>query len=78
MAAKLARLTNKMAIQLHLVAESCTICSSRSRRPLRKLLDTPSYTSFVRPRFSLSRKSCNGLHSFKQSYFLSKHSLSHN
>jgi len=27
----------------HLVAESCTICSSRSRRPVRKLLDTPSY-----------------------------------
>jgi hypothetical protein len=32
-----------IAIQLHLVAESCTICSSRSRRPVRKLLDTPSY-----------------------------------
>jgi hypothetical protein len=31
----------KIAIQLHLVAESCTICSSRSRRPVRKLLDTP-------------------------------------
>jgi len=30
-------------IQLHLVAESCTICNSRSRRPVRKLLDTPSY-----------------------------------
>jgi hypothetical protein len=25
------------------MAESCTICSSRSRRSLRKLLDTPSY-----------------------------------
>jgi len=25
------------------VSESCTICSSRSRRPVRKLLDTPSY-----------------------------------
>jgi len=24
------------------VAESCTICSFRSRRPIRKLLDTPS------------------------------------
>jgi len=23
------------------VAESCTFCSSRSRRPVRKLLDTP-------------------------------------
>jgi hypothetical protein len=30
MAAKLVRLTHKIAIQLHLVAESCTICSSRS------------------------------------------------
>jgi hypothetical protein len=45
MAAKLSRLTHKIAIQLHLVAESCTICSSRSRRPVRKLLDTPSYSS---------------------------------
>jgi hypothetical protein len=39
---KVTRLTHKTAIQLHLVAESCTICSSRSRRPVRKLLDTPS------------------------------------
>jgi hypothetical protein len=43
MAAKLTRLTHKMEIQLHPVAESCTICSSRSRRPVWKLLDTPSY-----------------------------------
>jgi hypothetical protein len=43
MAAKLTRLSHKIAIQLHLVAESCTICSSRSRRPVRKLLDTLSY-----------------------------------
>jgi hypothetical protein len=35
MVAKLTRLTHKIAIQLHLVAESCTICSSRSRRPVR-------------------------------------------
>jgi hypothetical protein len=42
-AAKLIRLTQKIAIRLHLVAESCTICSSRSRRPVRKLLDTLSY-----------------------------------
>jgi hypothetical protein len=42
MAAKLTRLTHKIAIQLHLVAESCSICSSRSRRPVRKLLDTSS------------------------------------
>jgi hypothetical protein len=43
MAADLTRLTHKIAIQLQLVAESCTICSSRSRRPVRKLSDTPSY-----------------------------------
>jgi hypothetical protein len=40
MAAKLTILTHKITIQLHLVAESCTICSSRARRPVRKLLDT--------------------------------------
>jgi hypothetical protein len=32
MAAKVTRLTDKIAIQQRLVAESCTICSSRSRR----------------------------------------------
>jgi hypothetical protein len=42
MAAKLARLAHKIVIQLHLVAESSTICSSRSWQPVRKLLDTPS------------------------------------
>jgi hypothetical protein len=42
MAAKLTRLTHNIAIHLYLVAESCTICSSRSRQPVRKLLDTPS------------------------------------
>jgi hypothetical protein len=41
-AAKLTRLTLKIAIQLHLVAESCTICIYCSRRPVRKLLDTSS------------------------------------
>jgi hypothetical protein len=44
MAAKLTRLTHKIAIQLHLAAGSCTIRSSRSRRPFRKLLDAPSYS----------------------------------
>jgi hypothetical protein len=43
MVAKLTRLTHKIAIQLHLVADSCTICSSRSRWPVRKFLDTPTY-----------------------------------
>jgi hypothetical protein len=40
MTAKLTRLTHKIAIQLQLVAKSYTICSSHSRRPVRKLLDT--------------------------------------
>jgi hypothetical protein len=39
----LTRLTHKIAIQLHLVAERCIICSSRSRRPIRKLLHMTSY-----------------------------------
>jgi len=43
MGAKLTRLTHRIAIQLHLVAESCTICSSYSRWPVQKLLDTPFY-----------------------------------
>jgi hypothetical protein len=43
MAAKLTRLTHKIRIQLHLVAESCIICSSRSRWPVRKLSVTPLY-----------------------------------
>jgi len=47
MEAKLTRLTHKIARQLHLVAESCTICSPISRRPVRKLLDTPSYTQLM-------------------------------
>jgi hypothetical protein len=47
MAAKLTRLTHKIAIQLHLVAESCTIFSSRSRWPVWILLDTPTYVLTV-------------------------------
>jgi len=35
MTAKLTRMTHTIAIQLHLEAESCAICSSRSRRPVR-------------------------------------------
>jgi hypothetical protein len=31
MVAKLTRLTHKIAIKLHLVAERCTICVSRSK-----------------------------------------------
>jgi hypothetical protein len=43
MAAELTRLTHKIAIQLRLMAESCTVCSSRSRRPVRTLLYTHMY-----------------------------------
>jgi len=42
MMAKLTRLPHKIAKQVHLVAGSCTICSFRSRWPVRKLLDTLS------------------------------------
>jgi hypothetical protein len=49
MAAKLTRLTHKMAIQLHLVAENCTIFSSRSMRPVRQLSDTPFYMFIPTP-----------------------------
>jgi hypothetical protein len=60
MAAKRTRLTHKIALQLHLVAESCTICSSGSRRPVRKLLDTPSYlpTFTGRRRFKFFLRTC--------------------
>jgi hypothetical protein len=44
MAAKLTRLPHKIEIQLHLVAESCTICSSRSGRPVRTLVHTHTHT----------------------------------
>jgi len=47
MATNLTRLTHKIVIQLHLVAESCTICGSCSRRPVRKLLDTAPYIHAV-------------------------------
>jgi hypothetical protein len=48
MAAKLTRLTHKIAIQLHLVAESCIICSSCSRLAVRKI--------WIHPRISTKRK----------------------
>jgi len=43
MAAKFTRLTHKIATQLHLVVQSWTICSSRSRWSVWKLLYTTSY-----------------------------------
>jgi hypothetical protein len=42
MAAELTSLIHKIAIQLRVVTESSTIYSSRSRRLVRKLLDSPS------------------------------------
>jgi len=48
MVTKLTRLTHKIVIQLHLVAESHTICSSHSRWPVWKLLDTPLYLKGTR------------------------------
>jgi hypothetical protein len=48
MVAKLTRLTYKIAIQLHLVVENCTICSSRSRQPVRKIW-THIHTSNASP-----------------------------
>jgi len=60
MAAKLIRLTHKIAIQLHLVAESRAICSSHSRRPVQKLLVTPSiqllFPTTYSPQHSLSQQ----------------------
>jgi hypothetical protein len=48
MAAKLTRLTHKITIQLHLVAECNIIFSSPSRWPVRKLLDAPSYAGTMK------------------------------
>jgi hypothetical protein len=47
MAAKLIKLTHQIEIQLHLVAESCTLRSFSLQRPVRKLLDTPFLYSNV-------------------------------
>jgi hypothetical protein len=49
MAAKLTRLTQKIATQLHLVVENCAIWSSRSTRLVRTLLDTPPYQGGIAP-----------------------------
>jgi len=43
MVAKLTKLSHKIEIPLHVVAENHIICSSYSRQPVQKLLDTPSY-----------------------------------
>jgi hypothetical protein len=64
------RLTNKTAIRLHLAAESCTICSSRSRLPVRKLFDTlvPWLHTSVRLRLQINKTT-------KHVRLLSKHTL---
>jgi hypothetical protein len=43
MGARLTGLTHRVAMRLRLVAGSFAVCGSRSGRPVRKLLDTPSY-----------------------------------
>jgi len=44
------------------MAESCTICSSRSRLPVRKLLDTPSYVFLLRIIITVMMQSCYNEH----------------
>jgi hypothetical protein len=61
MATKLTTMTHKIAIQQHLVAESCTICSSRSIRPVRKLLDIPSYFVLRIDNVATNKKKKNAL-----------------
>jgi hypothetical protein len=69
MTAKLCRLAHKVAVQLHLMAESCTICSSCSRQPFRNFwihlhiyivycVFTINYDS-VNYTFSLPEMSCS-------------------
>jgi hypothetical protein len=48
MVAKLTILTHKIALELHLVAEGYTVCSSSSRKLVRQLLVTPSYVALYR------------------------------
>jgi hypothetical protein len=66
MAAKFIRLAHKIAIQLHLMAESCIICSSRSKRPVRELLDIASYFLFRKKfgTYSITER----LFTFKESF----------
>jgi hypothetical protein len=58
MAAKLTRLTHKIAIQLHLVAESCTICSSHSWQPFQKFLDTTSCARLIKIELNMFYVDC--------------------
>jgi len=55
------------------VAESSTICGSRSRRPVRKLLDTPLYMTPLRRnrlRSSLNYRLTPQESTVKDSYFV--------
>jgi hypothetical protein len=60
MAAKLTRLTHRIAIKLHLVAESYTIRSSRFTWPVRKFLYILSYygnyTDLIQEFFCVDRR----------------------
>jgi hypothetical protein len=58
MEAKLTRLTHEIAIQLHVMAESCTICSSRFRRPVRELLVIPSCVTILQHSSRTIRAGC--------------------
>jgi len=71
-AKKITRVTHKIAIQLHLVAESCTICSSRSRRPVRNFLVTPSYRPGLSAQVLYSRLCLMLIHCLKI-WTLSRH-----
>jgi hypothetical protein len=74
MAAKLTILTHKIAIQLYLVTENCTTCSSRTRRPVRKILVHPRIIplQFCNPHDTIQ---LHGLHVKLQSETLSRFSL---
>jgi hypothetical protein len=67
MAAKLTRLTQKIATQLHLVAESCTVCSSCSRWPVRKIWIYTLCGEYEVLKFSLSDTCWNLIHSHRAS-----------
>jgi hypothetical protein len=56
MVARLTRLTQKIAILLHLVAENCTTCCSGSQWWVQELSDMPSYSTSLPSAASLSQK----------------------
>jgi hypothetical protein len=68
MAAKFTRQIHKIAIQLHLVAESSIICSSRSRRPVRKLSDTSPYVFIMTWCLVKHRGNCDVTSTFSKAW----------